>query len=190
MPQSPDTGLPIVHEDEAVGKIAELYDEARRMTQLPAIPPGLAVLGGSAPALNFMLMILRYMINELTLPQSLQSMIGYTIAEHASCQYCSAGNELRCRMLGVDEETLANLAADMGNVSPMRIRAIIEFCLKAAETPQEVSRDDYDALRDQGVSDAEILELVILSAISVASDVIADTLKTPIDPAMLEALGR
>ena len=40
------------------------------------------------------------------------------------------------------------------------------------------------------MSDSEILELVVLSAIAVASDIVADTLKTPVDPSVLEALGR
>ena len=190
MTQSTLTGLPFVTEDEAEGEIAELYGEVRRMMQVPAVPHGLTLFGNSAPAMKYQMSIFSFLIKELTLPQSLQSMIGYTIAEHAKCQYCSANNELQCRTFGVDEGTLAKLAADLGNVNPMRIRAIIEFCLKAAESPQEVDRTDFDALRDQGVSDAEILELVIVSAISVASDIIADTLKTPVDPAVLEALGR
>jgi len=189
MQQSTLTGLPFITEDEAEGEVADLYDEVKRIMQVPSVPYGLTIFGNSAPAIKYQMTIINYLTNELTLPLSLQSMIGYTIAADANCEYCSATNELRCRTFGVDEGTLAKLAADLDNVSPLRLRAIIEFCLKAAETPQELDRADFDALRGHGVSDAEILELVIMSAISVASDIIADALKTPIDPAVLEALG-
>jgi alkylhydroperoxidase family enzyme len=59
-----------------------------------------------------------------------------------------------------------------------------------SQFPQQVDRADFNALRDQGVSDAEILELVTLTALAVASDIFADALKMPVDPMVLEALGR
>ena len=157
---------------------------------MPSIPNSIIALGGSAAALKVFMGMMGGMMMNLTLPQALQSMVGYTIAEHGDCTYCSAFNEFHCRALGVDEATLAKLAADLGSVNPERIRAIIEFSLKVAETPKAVGRADFDTLRDYGVSDAEILELVVLSAISVASDTIADALKTQVEPQTLDVLGR
>jgi uncharacterized peroxidase-related enzyme len=190
MEQSPLTGLYFVTEDEVEGEMVDLYGEIKRRMQIPAVPHGLTLFGSSVPAMKYQVTIFKYLMQDMTLPLALQAMIGYVIAEHANCEYCTVTNELRCRTFGVDEDTLARLAADLGNVNPARLRAIIEFCLKAAERPLEIDRADYDGLREHGVSDGEILELIVLSAISVASDIIADAMKTPVDPAMLEALGR
>jgi alkylhydroperoxidase family enzyme len=184
------TGMPFVSEAEAEGEVAELYANTKRMMQIPAVPHGLTLFGNSAPAMKFQLTVAGFMATEFTLPESLQAMIRFMIAERENCEYCSTVNELQCRMIGVDDDTLANVAADMGNVSPERLRAILEFCLKAAEHSKEIDRADFDSLREHGVSEGEILELVLVSAVAVANDIIADTLKTPVDPAVLEALGR
>jgi hypothetical protein len=75
-------------------------------------------------------------------------MISYCVSEAKNCTYCAANGELHCRTLGIDEETLHMLARDLGNVSPLRVRAIIEFALKCAIRPQELVAEDYDQVRD------------------------------------------
>jgi hypothetical protein len=45
-------------------------------------------------------------------------------------------------------------------------------------------------MREFGVSDEEILEIVLLSAHAVSADMIADTLKVPVETAVYAALGR
>lgn len=186
----PETGMPVVPEDQATGEIATLYDEVKRLSQTPFVPNGLTALGVSPPALKVFLAMWGATLEHLTLPETLQSMIGYTIAERNDCKYCAANNELWCRMVGIDEATMSALAADLGNVNPQRIRAIVEFCVKAALTPKAVDLADYENLRFHGVTDEEIPELVLLSAVSVACDIIVDTLKVPVESEVIEALGR
>jgi uncharacterized peroxidase-related enzyme len=157
---------------------------------MPIVPNFMTALGASAPALKFWTILTETMIETLTLPQAFQPIIFYAVAAHANCEYCSASNEVQCRMLGMDEDTLAAMAKDLPSVNPARLRVIVEFCIKVSQFPQQVDRADFNALRDQGVSDAEILELVTLTALAVASDIFADALKMPVDPMVLEALGR
>jgi alkylhydroperoxidase family enzyme len=117
-------------------------------------------------------------------------MILFTIAERNRCQYCSATNELTCRTLGVDEETLQALVNDLGSVSPERLKAIIEFAVKAAKQPQDLGESDYEKVRDQGLSDAELVEIIFLAAIGNLNDTLADALKFPIEAPVIQALGR
>jgi hypothetical protein len=105
MPLSPLTGLPIVTEDEAEGEIAELYREVKRVLHMPIVPNFMTALGASAPALKFWTILTETMIETLTLPQAFQPIIFYAVAAHANCEYCSASNEVQCRMLGMDEDT-------------------------------------------------------------------------------------
>jgi alkylhydroperoxidase family enzyme len=125
-----------------------------------------------------------------TLPQSLIAMISYTIATKSDCTYCSVGNELTCRTLGIDEETLDKVVKDLGNVNPQRIQAIIEFALKVAKDPQGLVRADYDKLRDQGVMEEEIVEIIVVAAVSVYADIVADALQIEVDTMTAEALGQ
>jgi AhpD family alkylhydroperoxidase len=133
---------------------------------------------------------LRSFYGKITLPEALTSMIFFTIAETRNCKYCSANHELTCRSLGIDEETLAALVKDLGNVSPVRIRVIIEFALKAADHAQELVAEDYERVREQGVSDEELVEIIHVVAVANYFDTLSDATKIQVDPIVSQALGR
>ena len=116
------------------------------------------------------------------------SIILYTIAEQSNCEYCASAHEITCRTIGVDEETLARLAGDLAEVNPERVRTIVEFAMKAAKKPQSIKPEDYDELHNHGITDAEIVEIVITAGYGVYLDIVADALKIPVDSAMKEAL--
>ena len=182
--------IPMVEEHEATGKVAELFDTVKRELQIPFVPNMIKTLGASPAALAIHMGLFQAMYANLTLPHSLVAMIGYTVAEYANCEYCSVNNELLCRTLGIDEETLAQVARDLGNVNPERVRVIIQFCVKMSKYPQSVTNKDFDRMREFGVSDEEILEIVLVAAHMVNADIIADTLKVPVEPDVYAALGR
>jgi alkylhydroperoxidase family enzyme len=132
-----------------------------------------------------------FMVHQ-SLPQSLVSMINYTIATKSDCTYCAAGNELSCRTLGVDPDTLDKLINDLSNVNPERVRVIIDFSWKVAKHAQELTLEDFDRVREQGVTDGEILEIIMIVGLSVFSDIVADALQVDVDnmvSAALEQMG-
>ena len=181
-------GLPIIEEDHAHGEVAEIYSDLKRDLQLPFVPNLVKAMASSPEMLSFFGKLWVASIEHRTLPESLASMIGYTIATKSNCTYCSASNELTCRTLGVDETTLDLLIRDLGNLNPERVQAIIDFALKVAKHPQELVREDYDLLRTQGVTDGEIVEIIITAAMSVMSDIVADALQVDVDQTIASAL--
>lgn len=186
----PISGLPLIEEDEATAEVAQIYAEIKRDMQVPFVPNYFKALAVSPTALLINWEGFRSMIHHATLPHSLIAMIHYTIAKSRQCEYCSATNELTCRTLGIDEETLAALVEDLGNVSPKRIQAIIEFALKAAHTPQGLVAEDYERVREQGVTDEELAEIILMVALGNYADTLADVLKIKVDPPVAAALGR
>jgi uncharacterized peroxidase-related enzyme len=180
----------MIKEHEATGEVAELFDTIKRELQIPFVPNMIKTLGTSPAALAMHMGMFQAMYAHLTLPHSLVAMIGYTVAEYANCEYCSVNNELLCRTLGIDESTLAQVARDLGNVNPERVREIIQFCIKMSKNPQSMTNNDFDRLREFGVSDEEILEIVIVASHAVSADIIADTLKVPVESDVYSALGR
>jgi uncharacterized peroxidase-related enzyme len=182
--------IPRVEEHEATGEVAELFNTIKRELQMPFVPNMIKTIGNSPAALAIHMGMYQIMIENVTIPQSLVAMISYTVAEYANCEYCSVNSELLCRTLGIDERTLAQVARDLGNVNPERVRVIIQFSIKMSQDPQSVTNEDFEILREYGVSDAEILEIVIVSAHAVSADIIADTLKVPVESEVYSALGR
>ena len=185
-----DIILPMVEEETAPAEVAGVYAEIKRNMQVPAVSNMFKTLAVSPAALRIHWDLVSSVFRHSTLPHSLLFMILYTIAKTSNCTYCSAGNEMYCRTLGVDEDTLNALVEDLGNVSPQRVRAIIEFALKVAHDPQGMVREDYERLRAEGISDAEMVELTYVAAAGVLSDTLADALKVEVEPEVKQALRR
>ena len=190
MVQTTAHGLPLVEEHEATGRVAALYEEIKRELHVPVIPNYFKALAASPATLAIFWTYYRAFLEHSTLPESLTAMILYAVAEQNECQYCSAGHELSCRTLGIDEATLQTLVRNLPQLTPERIRMTIQFALKVARAPKSLVREDYDALRAQGVSDDELVELVHIAALGSAGDVLADALKIEVEADVSQALGR
>lgn len=184
------SGLNMVEEEAASDEVARIYAEIKREMQIPVVPNIMKGLAVSPAALAIYWGMTRTFYQHTTLPEALTSMILFTIAETNNCQYCSASHELTCRTLGIDEETLKALIEDLGSVSPQRTRAIIEFAIKASHDPQGLMAEDYQRVREQGVTDEELTEIILIVAIAKFADTLADALKIDMDPMVAKALGR
>jgi hypothetical protein len=52
-----------------------------------------------------------------------------------------------------------------------------------------LAADDYDKVRS-GISEAELVEVILIAAIGVLNDTVADALMIEVDNEVIEALGR
>ncbi len=181
--------IPLVEEGEAVGDVARIYDDIMQFMQIPFVPNSHKAIGASPAASQIHWMFLRTFYEQTTLPQALTTMILYTIAAKSNCLYCSSNHEVSCRTMGIDEETLTALVEDLESVSPQRIGAIIEFALKVAKHSQTVTEEDYETLRQLGVDDGEIVEIVQVAAAGVYFDIMMDALKVDVEGETYSALA-
>lgn len=183
------SGLPMIEEDEATPEIADLYKMLQREMDTPFVPNMEKALAIAPNVLAMQLDLYRTLNRHATLPQALSTMIMYCISTTKNCTYCSTGHELFCRTLGIDEETLTKLARDLGNVSPRRLQAIMQFAIKCALDPQGLVAQDYDRVRGYGVTDAELVEIIFWAAVANFGDTVADALKIEVDAPVVEALA-
>jgi uncharacterized peroxidase-related enzyme len=182
--------LPLIEEDEASPEIAEVYDRIKRDMQVPYVPNWAKVLAASPSAFKIYMSLFDAFYENISLPHSVVAMICYTVAKKTDCAYCSATNELTCRTLGVDEETLSAIVNDLSSVKPERIRGIIEFAVKVAKYPKTVAQNDYDELRALGISTEEIMEIILIAGIAVLNDTMADAVKLEVDSHVVSALAK
>jgi uncharacterized peroxidase-related enzyme len=82
------------------------------------------------------------------------------------CIYCAAVHADRHAQLSKDTAVTDKLFA-MGEKADLepRNRAILDFGMKLARTPQQAAAADVDALREAGLDEGEILDLVLSSAL-------------------------
>lgn len=175
------TGLQFVDEDEASPELALAYGEIKRAMHVPFVPNIYKALAASPGAFQVYVATSRAMFEHITLPEAIVSIVMYAVARSNDCVYCSAGHEASCRMMGIDESVLRDVAHNLQNVSPERVRAIVEFALLIAHDPKGVTFDDFERLRTFGVSDAEIVELILIAGLGHMGDTLADSLKVEVD---------
>ena len=182
------TGLQIVDEQSATGDIANLYDNIRRGMEIPFVPNIFKGPTASPRIAEGIWEAFAKIVAQTSLPASLSAMIGYSVSAANGCNYCNSLHKVSCRTLGVDEDTLNALGDDLGALTPERIQEIIAFAVKVGTDPQLLEKADYDRVREQGVSDEEIVEIVTLASWSTFADRMADAFKVDLDDAFKEAL--
>jgi len=115
-------------------------------------------------------------------PMTVKLMLWYTLAERTNCEYCAVAQRNILKQMGVQEEIIKSCAQDPDlSALPPAQRAIVNFGYKVAKNPKEMTADDYQTLRDQGLSEGEILEIVWLASYAVMLDVTADAVGIQLD---------
>ncbi|MEW5958341.1 MAG: hypothetical protein AB1801_11485 [Chloroflexota bacterium] len=173
----PVSKLPVLEEEAAAGEIAETFDEIRTVLGVPSVGVANLAVASSPATLISGTRLLHDFIQQTTLPPPLLFMIHYTISSTKNCNCCSAAFKVACRSVGVDEEMLEALVSNLDAVNPKRVREIIKFAVKCALNPPGLTEADYDRVRDQGVSDEELVEIIGWAAIAMYNDTLADAMK-------------
>lgn len=93
--------------------------------------------------------------------------IGATAASVVNrCVYCAAVHSSRYNQLAKDETVMQRIFAD-GEEAALddRASAIFKFATKLSKAPSEAAPEDMQRLRDIGMSEEEILDLILSTAL-------------------------
>jgi len=107
--------------------------------------------------------------------------IGASIVNH--CIYCTAVHASRYNQLTKDEAVVARIFAD-GEKAALepRAQAIFDFAVKLSRTPSEAGPEDMAALREAGLDEAEVLDLVLSASLFGWANRLMHTLGDPVEP--------
>ena len=180
--------LPIIDDEEANSRIKESFEEIQRLMGIPFVPNLFRVTANSENVLLGTWELMKNVYLNANLPKAITAMILYHIAESNNCAYCGSIHKVTCQTLGINEETLAALANDLTALNPLRVQAIVKFANKAAYDAHGLTEADFENLRDHGVTDEEITEIIGVAAIGNYFDTIADAMKIPVDAPIQQAL--
>jgi alkylhydroperoxidase family enzyme len=75
---------------------------------------------------------------------------------------------------GGQPSVLESLVRDVNTLSDPKLRDIVLFGLKCSRNPQSLTESDYQRLRQHGLKQSEIMELIAMSAFAVYANIIAD----------------
>ena len=143
------------------GNAAELLDAVK--SKMGRVPNIFATMAHSPAALNAYLSM-GAALGDSSLSARLREQIALTVAGTNGCDYCASAHTAIAKSLGVDnDEAARNLTAKSDSE---KVTAILEFARdiveKRAWFDDNASR--LNALRNSGVSDAEIVEIIAVVA--------------------------
>lgn len=111
--------------------------------------------------------------------------ISLAVSQVSGCHYCLSAHVYTSGMskMTPDEIHLAR----RGKATDPKEHAAADFARKVAETRGNVSSEDLEAVRGAGYSDAEIVEIIALSAQFMLTNFINNVFETEIDFPVVDA---
>jgi uncharacterized peroxidase-related enzyme len=97
------------------------------------------------------------------------------------CIYCAAVHASRYNQLTKDETVIAKIFADSEKAElEERQAAILNFAIRLSRAPSEAGPEDMRRLRDAGLSDEEILDLILSASLFGWANRLMHTLGDPV----------
>ena len=110
---------------------------------------------------------------------ALGEQIAVAVANRNACDYCLAAHTALGRKAGVSGDALA--AAQSGESADPRTAAVLRFALQLVNGRGQVDAADVQALRDQGLGDEYIVEIVAHVALNLFTNYVNVALAVPVD---------
>ncbi len=114
-----------------------------------------------------------------TIGAALGEQIAVAIANRNSCTYCLSAHTVLGQKAGVSADAMR--AAQTGESDDPRTAAVLAFALKVVEERGQVTGDDVQTLREHGLNDEEIVEIIAHVALNLFTNYINVALDVPVD---------
>lgn len=127
--------------------------------------------------------LVRTMALEGSLPATVKQMIMLSVSIGNKCQYCQVAHSRALEALDMPLELIDNMTTDFKLIKfPPHQRAILEFARKTAQEPHAIADEDFQTLRDFGLTNGEIMEVAMIAAFTNFINTWADASGIELDP--------
>jgi uncharacterized peroxidase-related enzyme len=163
-------------------KAKEVYEEIKAQLGFGIVPNLFKSMGSKPDFLETQWNHFRSTILQGSLPRTLKEMIGVAISQANDSQYALKVHLHGLSALGMSEEVLQTLVSDFEACPlPNREKAVIRFGLLAATDPHTLTDTHFEELRQQGLDDDEIFEIIATANLFTGVNQYTDTINLEID---------
>lgn len=166
--------IPTLLAKEASQEVNSVYDEFSQKMRFPSAPNFIMTQGHSATVARGTWELVRNVLVTGQISRWIKEMIFAAISKDRNCHYCAAAHLACCRMLGINPAHLDSLVRDVTSIGDPKLRDMIIFAVKCSKDPQSLIEADYEQLRQHGLGQAEIVEIISMAALAVYANIIAD----------------
>ena len=166
--------VPILPPEHAPKDVNAVYEEFYRGMAFPAPPNFIMTQGHSSTVVRGTWEAVKHVLVNGELPRWQKEMMFVAISKDRNCRYCTAAHIACCRMLGVKTDLIDILVRNVDDLTDLKLREMIQFALKCSRNPTNVTEHDYGALRQHGLTQSQIVEIIGMAAFAVYANIIAD----------------
>jgi uncharacterized peroxidase-related enzyme len=177
------TRLKALNPDQASGKTKELFNVIN--SKFGIVPNMMRTMGNSSAFLEGYLN-LSGALSAGTLGAKTSALIALAVAEANACNYClSAHTYLGANLAKLDAEAMS--AARLGMSKDAKTTAILKFAQVVVAKRGQVSDTDVFAVRQAGVTEGEVGEIIGHVALNTLTNYFNNTANTEIDFPVVKA---
>lgn len=171
------TRLTALNPEEVTGKTKDLFNAIQ--AKLGVVPNMMRTMGNS-PAVLEGYLNLSGALSGGKLSSKTGELLALAISEENSCDYCLAAHTyIGQNMVKVDADVLQ--AARKGDSTDEKTEAILKFAKTLVSKNGLVNNEDVNAVKNAGVSEAEVTEIVGHVALNVLTNYFNNTANTELD---------
>lgn len=166
--RQPGIRVPMVDEQDARGRAAELYDDVKSMTGLPFVPDMFRLTSTSPRLLEVVVAGYRGAFTGDTLPRELKELISAWTSKLNGCPYCVGTHSWFLSQFGGSDELLEAVStADTPEDLPVDARTLplLQLVTKVSTGSYKIVDADWDRAAAAGWTDAEMLEAVFIACL-------------------------
>jgi uncharacterized peroxidase-related enzyme len=143
--------------DKANSEVKEIYREIEK--KLGKIP-NIFLNMGNSPAVLKGYAQLEQAANETHLDPKTREQIALVVGESNRCHYCLSAHSVIAKGKGLDEQEI--MQARQGKSKDPKSQAILNFTKAVVDNKGKVSNQDVASLKATGISDAELIDIILV----------------------------
>lgn len=143
--------------EEAEGEVKELYQSLQQ--NMGKVLNIFLNMGNSAATLKGFL-ALSNAADQTSLSPKLREQIALIVGQLNHCQYCLSAHTMLAKGKGLSDQDI--LKARHGESLNVKDQAILKFAKQVVENRGNVSNQDVASLKTAGVTDPELVEIILL----------------------------
>jgi len=174
----------VVNPQTATGEAKSLLDAVQ--AQLGVTPNFIRVLANSPKALEGFLGLYGA-LGSISIGKPTQERIALAIAEGNGCQYCVSAHTAIGRGAGLTNDEMA--LNRQGSSNDAKAAAVVAFAKALNANMGEITTGEFDAARNAGLGDAEIVEVITVVALNIFTNILGKATRVEVDFPKVELLG-